>query len=80
MILRTRLKKGNGRLGTASDRKVVFISQRKEICMYTRLACCPGKDARILFRLNYSIQTLALGCDTIVGTIFYLAKVNTVPC
>ena len=45
---------------------------------------CQGKVAGVLFRLNYSIHQHALTLDVIlilmVGTIFNLAKVNTVPC
>ena len=44
-----------------------------------------GKDAVILFGLYYSIHQLALALGMIknfltIGTIFNLAKVNTVPC
>ena len=42
------------------------------------------KDAGALFRLNYSIHQTGIGCDDtsswIVGTIFNLAKVNTITC
>ena len=63
-----------------------FQAQRKETNKDLHAAClvnsCQGKDAGVLFRLNYSIhQHTSIGCDTslLVGT-FNLAEVNIVPC
>ena len=93
-ILRNRLKKGNdglgrptiGTLDLSMMKKSLPIQRSKESNIGLHVAClvnsCQGKDAGVLFRLlNSSTHWHWMGYKfLIVGTVFNLAKVNTVPC
>ena len=83
-------KKGNGRLGklaidTLRHEEIGCTRRTMErnldlltICLFNS---CQGKDAGVIFRLNYSIhQHTGTGCDTSSYMLLNIAKENSVPC